>query len=93
MRKEQIEPWQELARKGVGVHVGEGGAYRFTPHAVALAWLKDNLELWQEAGWGWALWNFRGDFGILDSNRADVNYETFHGRKLDRAMLELLKAH
>jgi endoglucanase len=53
----------------------------------------DFLELWQEAGWGWALWNFRGDFGILDSKRGEVKYETFHGRKLDRAMLELLRAH
>jgi endoglucanase len=45
LRKEQIEPWQALARKSVGVHVGEGGAYRFTPHTVALTWLKDFLLL------------------------------------------------
>ncbi|MEO8428854.1 MAG: hypothetical protein ABI651_17275 [Verrucomicrobiota bacterium] len=62
-----------------------------TPHKVALTWLRDYLELWKEAGWGWALWNFRGSFGILDSNRADVNYESFRGHELDRAMLELLK--
>jgi len=35
----------------------------------------DFLSLWKEAGWGWALWNLRGDFGILDSGRTDVKYE------------------
>jgi endoglucanase len=92
LRKECIEPWQALERQGVGVHVGEWGAYQRTPHAVALAWMKDFLALWKEADWGWALWNFRGSFGILDSSRADAKYEDFRGHKLDRAMLDLLQA-
>jgi len=91
LRKERIAPWKDLERKGVGVHVGEWGAFHHTPHCVALAWMRDQLELWKEAGWGWSLWNFRGAFGILDSERKDVNYEDFHGHKLDRAMLELLR--
>ncbi len=37
--------------------------------------------------------NFRGSFGILDSSRADVGYEDFHGHKLDRKMLELLERY
>jgi endoglucanase len=93
LRRERIAPWQELARKGVGVHVGEWGAFRHTPHRVALAWMRDSLELWKEAGWGWALWNLRGDFGVLDSNRADVKYEDWKGHKLDREMLELLRGY
>ncbi|HEY9171048.1 MAG TPA: cellulase family glycosylhydrolase [Verrucomicrobiae bacterium] len=92
LRRERIAPWQALERKGVGVHVGEWGAFNRTPHKVALAWMKDQLDLWKEAGWGWALWNFRGSFGVLDSGRADVTYEEFRGHKLDRAMLELLRA-
>lgn len=91
LRREQIEPWKSLAQQGVGVHVGEWGAYNKTPHAVALAWMKDYLDLWREAGWGWALWNFRGTFGVLDSGREDVKYEDWRGHKLDRAMLELLQ--
>jgi endoglucanase len=92
LRQKLIEPWQRLAEKGVGVHVGEWGCYSKTPHAVALAWMGDYLALWKEAGWGWALWNLRGDFGILDSNRADVQYEDCKGHKLDRKMLELLRS-
>jgi endoglucanase len=91
LRADQIEPWKALERQGVGVHVGEWGAYQFTPHAAALAWMRDCLALWKEAGWGWALWNLRDGFGVLDSNREDVAYEPFRGHKLDRKMLELLR--
>ncbi len=93
LRKELIAPWKALEQKGVGVHVGEWGAFQHTPHKVALAWMRDCLELWKEAGWGWAMWNFRGPFGILDSNRQDVKYEEFRGHKLDREMLELIRAN
>ena len=89
---QRIKPWQALAAKGVGVHVGEWGAFNQTPHDVTLAWMRDCLENWRAAGFGWALWNFRGSFGILDSGRKDVNYEDFQGHKLDRRMLELLRA-
>jgi endoglucanase len=93
LRRERIEPWKALERRGVGIHVGEWGAFQHTPHAVALAWMRDCLELWKAAGWGWALWNFRGSFGILDSNRADVTYEAYRGHRLDREMLELLRRY
>ena len=92
LRKEQIEPWKALQGRGVGVHVGEWGAYQFTPHPVALAWMRDYLDLWKQAGWGWSMWNFRGSFGVLDSNRQDVSYEDWHGHKLDRQMVELIQA-
>ena len=91
LQKKMVEPWQVLAAQGVGVIVGEWGAFNHTPHAVVLAWMRDCLENWQAAGFGWALWNFRGPFGVLDSERKDVGYETFKGHKLDRKMLELLR--
>ena len=93
LRRTGIAPWQELEAKGGRVMVGEFGAYKFTPHDVMLRWMHDNLDNWQAAGWGWALWNFRGSFGILDSEREDVKYEPFEGRQLDRQMLELLQQH
>ena len=88
-----IKPWKKLADAGVGVHVGEWGAYKYTPHDVALRWMKELLELWREADFGWALWNLRGSFGLLDSGRADVTYEDHKKHKLDRKMLDLLRAH
>ncbi len=92
LQREQVEPWKALQTRGVGVMVGEFGAYNKTPHNVVLPWMRDCLDTWKAAGWGWALWNFRGGFGILDSDRADVSYEARRGHKLDRAMLELLQA-
>ncbi len=89
--REQVEPWRKFADTfGIGVHIGEWGAYNRTPHGVVLAWAKDCLENWKQAGIGWALWNLRGEFGILDSQRADVAYENYQGHKLDRKMLEML---
>jgi endoglucanase len=85
--------WAALAARGVGVHCGEGGAFNCTPHGVVLRWLRDVLEALQARGIGWALWNFRGGFGILDSERADVAYEDWRGHRLDRQMLELLRSH
>ncbi len=88
---QDVGPWKNFAAQGIGVFVGEWGAYRYTPHSVVLAWMQDNLENWRAAGMGWALWNLEGDFGPLDSDRADVVYEDYKGHKLDRQMLELLK--
>jgi endoglucanase len=84
-------PWIALAEQGIGVHCGEGGAYNKTPHNVVLPWLRDVLEILTMANIGYALWNFRGAFGILDSERDDVAYEDWHGHKLDRKLLELLQ--
>ncbi len=88
--KDAIEPWQKLEAMNTGVIVGEWGAFNKTPHSVTLRWMEDCLQNWKKAGWGWALWNFRGSFGILDSERKDVTYEDFNGHKLDRKMLDLL---
>ncbi len=91
IKLQMIDPWKKVQAMGVGVHVGEFGAYSKTPHDVVLAWMRELMGQWKEAGWGWAMWNFRGGFGILDSERADVQYEDFKGHKLDRKMLELIK--
>lgn len=91
LKKRLIKPWKELEASGMGVIVGEFGAFNKTPHRVVLAWMRDCLQLWRQAGWGYALWNFRGAFGILDSERTDVAYENWRGHRLDRAMLALLQ--
>ncbi|MGV8879875.1 MAG: glycoside hydrolase family 5 protein [Sphingobacteriaceae bacterium] len=93
LMKDVFIAWKKLSDTGIGVHVGEWGAYQQTPHDVALAWMRDNLEIYQENGWGWSLWNLRGSFGILDSDRKDVAYENYQGHQLDRKMLELLQKY
>ena len=85
--------WKPVLDAGQFVMVGETGAFNKTPHDVTLRWLEDNLRRWKEKGVGWAMWNFRGSMGILDSGRADVKYENYQGHKLDRKMLELLQRY
>ena len=86
-----FKPWIELANKGVGVHCGECGCWNKTPHNVFLAWFSDLLGILNQNKIGFALWEFIGSFGILNSGRTDVVYEDWHGQKLDRKLLDLLR--
>lgn len=86
-------PWIELIKQGVGVHCGECGCFNETPHEVFLAWFEDQLKLFKSHNIGWGLWNFRGDFGIINSGRKDVEYENWYGQKLDRKLLTLLQKY
>jgi aryl-phospho-beta-D-glucosidase BglC (GH1 family) len=91
--EEFYKPWIELVGKGVGVHCGEGGCYSKTPHPVFLAWFGDVLDILTQHNIGYALWNFRGSFGILDSGRNDIEYTDWYGHKLDSKLLDLLKKY
>ncbi|MCL2815064.1 MAG: glycoside hydrolase family 5 protein [Oscillospiraceae bacterium] len=94
LKKEYMDLWIEVMESGGGVMVGEFGCYNKTPHDVVLRWMEDYLKIWKDAGIGWAMWNFDGTIGIINSGRADVEYEDLSdGRKLDRAMLELLRKY
>ena len=91
MLEDFYKPWIELVNKGVGVHCGEGGCWKRTPHDVFIAWFSDVTDILSSHKIGFALWNFIGDFGVLDSGRSDVAYEDWHGHKLDRKLLNLIK--
>lgn len=93
LKAKLIDTWTPLVKMGVPVHVGEWGCFNKTPHDVAIAWMSDLLSLWKEVGWGYALWNLKGAFGVLDSEREDVQYEDYKGHKLDRKMLEMIKEY
>ena len=91
MLVEMYKPWIELANQGVGVHCGECGCWNKTPHDVFLAWFKDVIGILGEHDIGFALWEFDGSFGIINSGREDVDYEDWYGHKLDRKLLTLLQ--
>ena len=66
------------------------GCWNKTPHDVFLAWFGDVLGILSENGIGFALWEFNGSFGVLNSGREDIAYEDWYGHKLDRKLLNLL---
>jgi hypothetical protein len=87
------QPWIDLKNKGVGVHCGECGCWNKTPHGVFLSWFGDVLDILSHNQIGFALWEFIGGFGILNSGRADVQYENWYGQKLDKKLLTLLQKY
>jgi endoglucanase len=95
--REQLEryyaPWDALAASGVGIHCGECGCYNRTPHPVFIAWFSDVLDLLTARNIGYALWEFRGPFGLLDAERPGAVYEDWYGHRLDRQLMDLLRAH
>ena len=86
--------WRRLMdAHGVGVHCGEFGCHHRTPHRIMLAWCEAQLDCFDRMGIGFALWNFRGSFGVLDSSRSDVDYVDFKHLPLDRELLHLLQRY
>lgn len=83
-------PWRDLERKGVRVHIGEFGCYNKTPNDVALRWFRDLFQVFRELGWGYALWEFSGPFGIAAHGRPGTVYQDFQGYAVDRDLLELM---
>ena len=86
-----VRPWRELEQQRVSIHFGEMGCYKHTPPEVVLAWFNDTLDAIGELKSGWALWNFRGPFGVLDTERPGTKFEEWQGHKLDRPLLTLLQ--
>ena len=89
-----IELWREPVKKGVWCLVGEFGCANCVRHKDAIGFIESNLKVYGEIGIGWCGWGFIGSrFGILNSGRADVAYEDWHGQKLDRKMLAVLQKY
>ena len=92
MVADRFSPWLEPAQHGVPIHFGEMGCNRYIPPKVVYAWFNDALDVINGLHSGWALWNFRGPFGIVDTNREGTDYKDFHGHKLDHTLLKILQA-
>jgi endoglucanase len=88
-------PWKRLIEQGIGVHMGETSGSHKLPHDVFLRWFGDVLDIFRGMEVGYCLWDFIGasNFGLLDSNRNDIQYEDWYGHKLDRKLLTMLQRY
>lgn len=93
LRDYYFGPWRGLQALGVGLHCGELSVFRHTPQATALAYLTDLLEILRAMNCGWAMWNLRGHFGILNADRADADTRPTPLGALDVKMLALLQRY
>ena len=83
---------QDCIPKGYPVMIGEFGCYAKMDHESCLKWMEAGFREWRKRGYGWAIWDYDGPFGFVDSGRPDAEYIEIDGRKIDRKMLELLRA-
>lgn len=88
--KESYKPWREVERRGARIHIGEFGCFRHTPNDVAVRWLADLISIYREFGWGSAMWQFQGPFGLVEHGRAGATFEPVAGFEVDRALLDLM---
>jgi aryl-phospho-beta-D-glucosidase BglC (GH1 family) len=83
-------PWRKVEKGGTRIHIGEFGCFNRTPSDIATRWFRDVLSVYKEFGWGYALWNFKGPFGIVDHKRPYAKLEMLGGYNVDRLMLDLM---
>lgn len=89
--REHFEPWVQLSRQGVPVHVGEMGCYDRIPNDTALRWFSDLFEVLRELGWGFGLWEFKGPFGVCGHHRPGTKWEKRGPYKVDSHLWGMIK--
>ena len=86
--------WAALASVyNMGVHCGEGGAYNVTPQEPLMGWFEFVLDQLKTYNIGYALWNLRGRFGLLNSDRPGGQYVDYKGHQLDKRMYDLMQKY
>lgn len=88
--RDSYRPWREVEKRGARIHIGEFGCFKHTPNDIAIRWLTDLLSVFKEFGWGYAMWNFHGPFGIIEHGRPGTKLEWVAGYHVDRALLDLM---
>ena len=88
--REYYAPWIALEKAGMQVHIGEFGAYDKLPNDIVLRWYSDLLSLYREYGWGYAMWNFEGPFGIVNTGRPGTRYEEYKGYSIDKELYDMI---
>ncbi len=64
---ELIQKPLALAKKtGLALYCGEWGCLPTVPPEDRLAWYRDARSVFEEHGIGWANWDYKGSFGIVD---------------------------
>ncbi|MDZ7314680.1 MAG: glycoside hydrolase family 5 protein [candidate division KSB1 bacterium] len=66
---EMIQKPLALAKQtGLPLYCGEWGCLPTVPQADRLAWYRDVRSVLEENGIGWANWDYKGSFAIVDAN-------------------------
>ena len=66
------EPIRKATELNLPLYCGEWGCLPTVPEKDRLAWYSDMRANFEEHGIGWATWDYKGDFGILDKQGQPV---------------------
>lgn len=61
------QPLAASRRTGLPLYCGEFGAIHLTPTPTRIAWYRDIISVLADHGIAWANWNYKGGFGLIDS--------------------------
>jgi endoglucanase len=88
------KPWFNMSKTtGTFIYCGEMGVYtKRTSRESQLNWYRDVFDIFKAHNVGWAVWNLRGPFGLINTQQSNVNMEKLaDGSLLDRELLELFQ--
>lgn len=97
--KAWLENWMknylDLMKKGIFIHCGELRIYaKKVPRNSQLNWYNDILDILSKSNVGWAIWNFRGSFGVINTGREEYYSKTLsNGDRLDGELLNTVRRH
>ena len=60
----KVADWVAKTRPGLEVYVGEFGVYEAADDASKVRWLQTIVHNCEDRGWGWAVWEYEGSFGV-----------------------------
>ncbi|MCB9496188.1 MAG: cellulase family glycosylhydrolase [Fibrobacteria bacterium] len=64
---EEIQlPLSRARETGLGLYCGEFGVHDKAPLELRKAWLSDAVAVFESQGIGWAVWDWKGVFGVVD---------------------------
>jgi len=87
-----LAAWRPLLEQGVPVMVQEFGCHNQTPTVAVIAYLRDCISVWREAGLGWALYSMRDSLGWVNDARAGAKTRPLpDGSQVDADLENLLK--
>jgi endoglucanase len=66
MMADLAKPLAVARRTGLPLYCGEFGVINLAPYPVRAAWYADLISVFDELEIGWANWDYKGTFGILD---------------------------
>jgi len=90
----RLKPWLQFREEtGTLIHCGEMGVYSLrVDRESQLNWHRDVLGLFKKHNIGWALWNLKGPFGVINQGRKEFETEKLpNGDGLDGELLKILQ--